>query len=281
MAAPSRFDLDTALRPQGGRTYGAHIDRGWWIEHGPNGGFLAALVLRALVAEVADPERTPRSLTVQYLAAPGEGDATITVTVEKSGKLMAFASARMFQGDRLIAIALAAFGRSLPGPTFADLTPPVVPPPDACPRVADLAPADIPMRERYDLRWAIGEPPFTGASESVAGGWMRLAEPRALDAPLLAAYADAWVPPVFARLTAMNPVPTIDLTVHFRSPLPRNGMADDAFVLAVFRTRVAADGYIEEDGELWSDDGVLLAQSRQLAVLLPTPPHPTPAAAGA
>jgi hypothetical protein len=35
-----------------------------------------------------------------------------------------------------------------------------------------------------------------------------------------------------------------------------------------FRTTVAAEGYLEEDGEVWSLDGRLLAQSRQLALLL-------------
>ena len=45
-------------------------------------------------------------------------------------------------------------------------------------------------------------------------------------------------------------------------------MAVDDWVLVVFRSTVASDGFIEEDGELWSRDGRLLAQSRQLAVVL-------------
>jgi hypothetical protein len=36
----------------------------------------------------------------------------------------------------------------------------------------------------------------------------------------------------------------------------------------VFRSGLAHDGFFEEDGELWSADGRLLAQCRQLALLL-------------
>ena len=43
---------------------------------------------------------------------------------------------------------------------------------------------------------------------------------------------------------------------------------DDGWLLVRFRTRVAAEGYLEEDGEIWDRSGRLLAQSRQLAAIL-------------
>ena len=46
----ARFDADTAVVPLGGGRFGACMDRGWWIERGPNGGYVAAVILRALTA---------------------------------------------------------------------------------------------------------------------------------------------------------------------------------------------------------------------------------------
>jgi acyl-CoA thioesterase len=106
-------------------------------------------------------------------------------------------------------------------------------------------------------------------ARAIAGGWIRLPEPRVVDPLLAAAITDGWLPPTFSRIQQAVVVPTVDLTIHFRAALPHPGLAPDAFVLAAFRTNVAADGFLEEDGEIWAPDGTLLAQSRQLATILP------------
>ncbi len=62
----SEFVDDTAVHPLGDGRYAVDVGRRWWIERGPNGGFLAALVLRAILAEVDDADRPPRSLTLHY-----------------------------------------------------------------------------------------------------------------------------------------------------------------------------------------------------------------------
>ena len=55
--------------------------------------------------------------------------------------------------------------------------------------------------------------------------------------------------------------------MHFRAPAAAAAIAEEP-VLAVFRSSTAAGGFFEEDGQLWSRDGVLLAHSRQLALIL-------------
>jgi acyl-CoA thioesterase len=230
---------------------------------------VAAILLRALCEVVGDPARRPRSLTVHYPGAPQVGPFAISVRVERTGRTAAYLSARATQGDRLIALALAAFSAPFPGEDFSTARMPDVPPPE------EIEPVPLTggpsFAENFEYRFAIGPAPFSGADEALTGGWLRLREPRRLDHVLAAAYSDAWVPAIFARLRNFAIVPTIDLTVHFREPLPLDGAADDDLSLAVFRTTKAREGVFEEDGEVWSRDGRLLVQSRQLAAYIPPP----------
>jgi len=266
----ARFDSDTAVEALGEGRYRARIDEGWWVVAGPNGGYVGAVLQRALEHAVADPTRACRSFTVHYLARPDAGPAEIEVTIERTGRSLTSVSGRLSQGGRPLAIAVAAFSKPRPGPAFCDLSMPDVPEPDDLsggPFGDDVPRAAVPvMAERYEQRWAIGPRPFSGAGEAVTGGWIRLAERRPVDAAVLVAYTDAWMPALFGRLRGPWGITTVDLTVHVRS-LPPDGWDD--WRLVRFRSAVSADGFCEEDGEIWSRDGQLLAQSRQLAALLP------------
>ena len=78
------------------------------------------------------------------------------------------------------------------------------------------------------------------------------------------ALCDSWYPAIFATTRAPLAVPTLDLTVHLRAPHSR----PHGWVLGLYRTRAVRDGFLDEDATLWSRDGELLAQSRQLALVV-------------
>lgn len=260
----TRFDRDTAVVRTGPGWFAGSLDRGWWIRRGPNGGYVAALLLRSAMLELDEAERAPRSLTIHYTAPPEEGDFQVEARVERSGRSLSTVSLRMLQADRLVALGLAALSKAREGPSFGTAHMPEVPPPEACPPFLDDG-FEAPIRERYDQRTAFG------GSEGLCGGWIRPSEPRLLDAPLAAAIADAWTPTVYhwaPEHMSGRGVPTVDLTVHFRATLPLVDAAPDDFYLVCFRTRHVGDGFLEEDGEIWSPGGTLIAQSRQLAVTL-------------
>lgn len=266
----TRFDTDTAVAPSGSGQYSGRIDPGWWIIAGPNGGYVAAILLRALMLEVNDPGRSPRSLTIHYLRPPTVGPVDISVVIERTGKTLTTASARLVQDGKLIAVSLAAFALPRQGFTFQDREPPKLGPVEASPRFRDKYPGTVELQQRYDARWALGGEFGAGTSRAVLGGWIRFDEPRIVDALAVAAYTDALPPAVFTRATSresLGPVPTIDLTIHFRAALPLPDASPTDFCAVAFTSTVARDGFIEEDGEVWSADGVLLAQSRQLALV--------------
>jgi acyl-CoA thioesterase len=264
------FDLDTAVEDLGDGRFAAAMSERWWVERGPNGGYVAAVILRAIQAAVP-AERPPRSLTVQFPRAPLAGPVEISVKVEREGNSVTFLSARMEQAGKLQATALAVFADEFEADGYAEAQMPVVEPPGELYEPDPAQVSTMPtMFQNYSMRSALGEPAFSGGP-ALSGVWLRAREPRQLDAPLAAAILDAWFPAPFVRIERAVPAPTIDYTVHFRAPLPEPGAVAEDPYLAVFRSGLARGGFFEEDGELWSREGKLLAQSRQLALLLTSP----------
>jgi acyl-CoA thioesterase len=229
----------------------------WWIERGPYGGHLTGLLVRELRDAVPEADRLPRSLTVHFLDAPAAGPVEVTATLERSGGSSSAVALRMEQDGRPMALALGSAGTWRDDtPAWSDAAPPDVPAPEDCPALS--MPGLPPFLENFDIRWAGGE---AGRARNVT--WVRPRPAAPLDHVAVASIADTMVPAAFTRFAAPLIVPTVDLTVHFRAPLP---VADD-WALCVFESRHAAGGTWIEDGEVWSRSGDLLAESRQLAII--------------
>jgi len=250
----------------------AHFDRSWWVVNGPNGGVIAALMVRAAQHCLAE-DRCVRTVTTHFVSAPKEGSVTIEVTVERQGKIAGFASLRMLQQDRLIATSLVAVAEVDQVPhQWEQRNFPKLPALEDC-WMMKTTPPLVPLHSRWDRRWGLGVPgqpdTSTVAGGYEAGGWIRLSEPEPFDEALLAAMADAWVPAIMAHTDLAVHAPTLELTVQFRADPRELEMTSDNYCAAVFRQLSGGEGFLDETGEIWSPDGQLLALSRQLAVLLP------------
>jgi len=269
------FNADTAVEALGGGSFAATMSERWWVGKGPNGGYVAAVILRAMQAR-ASAERAPRSLTVHYQRAPLAGPVEIGVEVEREGGRATFLSARLTQEGKVQATAQAVLSENWSEREhFAEAPMPDAGEPGELDAIDPETRASRPnMLQNYRLRPALGEHAFSGGAP-YTGAWIRTREPRLLDAPLAAAFLDTWFPAPFVRLERPVGAPTIDYTVHFRSPLPPTGAGPEDAYLVSFKSNLARHGFFEEDGELWSADGTLLAQSRQLALLLEPRPEAT------
>jgi acyl-CoA thioesterase len=257
------FEADTALRAGDDGAFEGDVAQGWWTPRGPLGGYVMAIVLRGLTLAVEDEARAVRSLTVYFLRPPAAGPVTVKPRVERAGRSLTTASARLEQDGKLLALALAAFSTPWESPLIDDAPMPDVQPPDEG-RPVVPAGSGPEFTQRLTMQGRFGDPPLSGSDRSEVGGWLGLAEERELDALSVALLADAWWPAPWPRLKELRPAPTIELTVLFRAPLPRA----DSLLLARFTTKLVRDGFFEEDGELWAPDGTLVAQSRQLALLM-------------
>lgn len=247
--------------------YDAMIDESWWIIMGPNGGYIAAIFARAAIDAAGSVERRLHSLTLHYLRPPTGGPCRVEVAVERVGRGVSAVTVRMTQADKAIAVGVASIAVPRDSISFDASTMPAVPSPEntPIPVTPDGAPP-LAMLQHFRNRPVFGhlmgtiDPPGVPRS----GGWMIFAEDTPIDEVALVALCDAWWPPIMEMGLPPMAVPTVDLTVHVRAVPAEPFVA----VLGEFLSPLAADGYLIEDGTLWSPDGVLLAQSRQLAVLM-------------
>jgi hypothetical protein len=164
------FDLDTEVKDLGGGRFAAEMSERWWVERGPNGGYVAAVILRAIQAAAASA-RAPRSLTVQFPRAPLAGPVEITVRTEREGHTVTFLSARMEQDGELQATALAVLADDLEASGFEELSMPTVEP------AAELYSPDpakvsgMPrMFQNYSVRPALARRPSPAALLTAASG---------------------------------------------------------------------------------------------------------------
>jgi acyl-CoA thioesterase len=245
------------------------VPRHWWVERGPHGGFLAALALNAATQTVDEPGRPPCSLTAHFVRAAAEGLLEVSVAVERSGRRLTNCLVRLEQDGRPVALCLIAFAEARPVATSYDGTrfPDVPAPGDLEPLPVD-AEGVPPFMGNFELRFALGDLPFSGGVDRSCAVWVKTQAPRPPDPLAIAAFADAWAPTPFIATTAPAAAPTVDLTVHFRDHSWYGAAGPDDWVLARFRTELLADGVFDERGELWSGSGRLLAQSIQLGLLI-------------
>jgi len=93
------------------------------------------------------------------------------------------------------------------------------------------------------------------------GGWIRHKDGRDPDVSSLLLFVDSFPPSPLGALGAVGWVPSVELTVHIRRrPAP-------GWIKASLQTEDLIGGRMIETGCLWDSAGVLVAQSRQLALV--------------
>ncbi len=264
------FDDETTATPDGDRLL-IHVSSAWNISGTPNGGFLNAIVLRSMRDAAAHPD--PMSVTTHFFRpAISEAEAEVQVELVRSGRTTSATNGALVQEgkDRLRTTAI--FGELTGshvsvGPHL-EIEPPTIPAPDLCiSRRGEAQGVDLPILDRIETRLHPDQAPPDDPDAPPLGraeitGWVRFADEEPVDTLALCLFADAFAPPLVNLFGAVGWVPTIELTVHVRRrPVP-------GWILGRFTVNDLADGHFIEDGVLWDESGAVVAQSRQLGLLL-------------
>jgi len=260
------FDDATAVQRLTSTRYRAQIQPEWFGGAGPSGGYLAAILLRALTDTVRERERIARTLHCQFLRPPTAGLVDVHVRVRKVGRRVTFLGASLAQAEHPCVVASAVF--ALAGDAtddYLDLKMPRIPSAEELSR-APTSDSDPPIFGQLDMRPAIGPAPLSGADQSLGGGWIRLRPARVCDPMALCLYADGWFPSPTSRMRSLPSSPTIEYSIYFRGPTTGSYDGGD-HVLVKVSSLSATEGFFDEDALVWSPDGALLAQARQYAVL--------------
>lgn len=267
-AVAFQFDTETELTPNGDMRWRTHLTSEWHIGENPNGGYILAPLARAMQSVSGQPD--PLSITTHYLRpGTGDADAEIEVDIVRTGRTVGTVRGRLAQGGKTRIESMAAFTDLSSNDSVVDLDTPMapVPDPDDCVSRRDLEQGIVlPIMNRLDVRIHPDHAvPNTGREASISG-WIRFDDGRPVDAMSLPLFADAFPPPLFAKVGHIGWVPTIELTVHVRRR-PVEG-----WIRGHFRCTDATGNRTIEDGWLWDDSGELVAVSRQVGLVLSAQP---------
>jgi Acyl-CoA thioesterase C-terminal domain/Acyl-CoA thioesterase N-terminal domain len=257
------FDLATAVRG-GPERWLAEVDPGWTVAGRPNGGYLLALVARAGLEALGQPD--PLAVSGHFLAPADPGPAEVEVRRLRAGRSLSTARVTLLQEGAARLEALMTAGRIDPdaAPGWRRATGP-----------AGLAPVgqcvpgrpELPGGQRANLLdhldvrvdpatagWAAGRP----GGRLEMRGWVRFSDGRAADPLALLQMVDA-LPPTSFDLGLASWAPTVELTVYLR------GLPAPGWLACVVRGQLWQGGWFDEEAEVWDSAGRLVAQSIQFA----------------
>lgn len=261
----SHFEQETAVTAIADASWQGQISDQWNIGANPNGGYLVSVALSALREVVPHPD--PLTVTTHYLR-PGQGNKPCEVQTEliRTGRSLSTARATLLQEGKPCLVVLAAFSdlaQNVGVETSLTIEPPQMPVPDDCPqRSGNTQGIDLPILSRLDTRLHPTQGIAGASDEAVLTGWIRFADNTPPSAAALLLFADAFPPSPFAKLGVVGWVPTIELTVQVRRhPAP-------GWILGQFITEDLHHGRMVESGILWDSNGDLVAQSRQLGMVM-------------
>ena len=258
-------DVTAGSRPG---TFSVLLSDEWCVVGKPNGGYMAAAMIRAATMELARRgQQHPDcvAITSTFLGAPDPTDAIIDVSVLRAGRGVSQVRATLLQdGQPMVESQLVMSRLKAPDRLYDSAPVPEMTPLDQCIRGES---GEGPFQHRvmimegtrvlYDPLTAVFNQGFDDGLAEVRG-WAEFEDGRAVDALALHYLIDC-MPPATFPLQSAGWVPTLQLTSYLRAhPAPGP-------VIIRQKAQVIDAGFVDEVCEIWDSTGRLVAQGTQLA----------------
>jgi acyl-CoA thioesterase len=264
--APHLFDDATRVSAGDSRWQG-RTSEDYWAFVGPFGGATAATILRALIDH---PQRAgdPLALTVNFCAPITQGEFDLDVRLVKANRSTQHWCVELTQGGADVAtLATAVFAERRPSWAHQQAEVPKAPPFEQILSYPKVAASWV---NQYDLRFVEGNPDLAGAAKATPASafsklWIGDRIPRKIDLLSLMSMSDAFFGRVFHARRELVPFGTVSLTTYFHADAADLAAEDISHVLAVADAKIFHKSYGDQNGELWSASGRLLATTTQIA----------------
>lgn len=276
------FGVDTAVSGADG-VYTATLNDDWEI-WGPNGGYVAAIALRAAGAESRFDR--PANCAVQFLGVAAFDEVTCTVEMVKRTRRADVLRVLMTQGDRLILqLSCWAVTRDLADERHVAVAL-THPPPHEVPTVLERLEAagieptgpPFPFWNNFEQRPIdfIAKWEERGALEPSWASWLKYEPTAVTDDPwieaarvLLLADVGSW-PAAHRAFTPAEVAgwyaPSLDVACHFTD------LDTTDWLLAAHTSPASRDGLMSSTSNIWSSDGRILASGVSQLIVTPTAP---------
>jgi acyl-CoA thioesterase len=245
--------------------YRAQVTADWQQGRTLFGGLSVALADQAMRSLLFE-QRPLRAMQVVYVGPAAAGSVECRPSVLRAGKAVTLTSCTVHSDSALATTVTAMYGaaressvRVEPSAAPCDVPPNAVP---AMPFLPGISPA---FTQHFDMRWARGRYPFTGAVDSRMSVYVRYRDEPGLSAAHALALMDAIPSPALALLTKPSPASTLSWTLELLDNTFDFAVDDwwrlDAVVDSV------ADGYAVHTSQVINPAGALAAISRQVATV--------------
>ena len=267
MLAPANHVFDDATRiVTGDSSWQGNAGEDYFAFVGQFGGATAATILRALIQH---PERSgdPLALTVNFCAPVVQGEFDLDIRLVKANRSSQHWSVEMTQDKAgVVTLATAVFAERRPSWSHQ---PAPFPQATVFEQTLPYAKIALPWVKQYDFRFVEGEPRIGSSTKTIPSSafsklWIGDRTPRKIDALSLMSMSDAFFGRVFHARNELVPLGTVSLTTYFHTSTEDLAAEDITRVLATADAKIFHKSYGDQNGELWSPKGRLLATTTQI-----------------